>query len=338
MLTPEQQKLIRKLYVLPKLVAPSFLMIFGSIGVSVLLFIIDGAFLRNLNPSLLTIFLSCIASVFYGIFTLYAGLSGGTGLHSEKWRTLVTEVAARNYLMPTTDSFYEEKMAELCASPEAVAKLARMELPSVKRARSLLILIPLLLQVLVFAPQFIRSYQALNEQREATAAVIDQLNAAFSPVCEEIHYDDPRENYRYSRYSFYAYLPATEDIEDPYIWVVVDSDGRIHEVSYYFDVNIQLTKEENMAYAKQSFETLHKILVASGVSTSSKAQMEVYDLSDAFWTAFMDGTYYDEISIDSEEYDDAYLFYNYYTDPQEEFDEYTQPYISLRASTRYSKR
>ncbi len=337
MLMPDQQKLIRKYAILPQLIIPSFFLVFLGSAVAVVLITIDGAFLRNLDMSTATIMLAGSGSFFYGFFVLYILFVSFSSLRSEKWITLVKEVAARNGLTPYTDDQYEEKIKILCGQPAMVAELARVELPSFAQSLKWLIIIPITAQVLLFVPEFISSHNALEAQKDVVSHVLEQLDATYAPNCTDVRYSHPRDGFRHI-YNFYAYLNETEEHKASHINIAVDEDSRIHEISYYCDVDVHLSKEENIAHVKESFEKLHEMLVASGVTTSSKTTMDLYQLSDEFCNMFTEGSYYEEFILDNDDYDDAYVYYRYDTRSEEEYTDYARSYVSLHLSTKYSLR
>lgn len=347
--TPEQQKLIRKYCILPSLIAPSFVMPLITSAVALALIVTDQVFLRNstnIDVLLAEIILPVIAYMALAIYCFSATL---LGVRTKKWDALVHDIAARNHFQPYTIEdidentnrlvnrrtlSYEESLHILSGHPYDVAKLARMELPNVKRIRRMVLLIPLLLQILCFVPQLVVSYEAMEVRKSQAGAVLEQLNSAFIPIAEDVYYDDPQEGYSDTGYDFYAHAAGSQNDNRTYLHVTVEEDGLIYDITYNCDMDIRLTKEENMTKAREGFAQLHAALLASGVDLSSSALTEVYDMSDEFWTAFTEGSYYEEISMDNDTYNDALVLYCYHTEPEAEYDEYANSYVSLIIRTK----
>lgn len=353
MLTSKQQKLIRKYCLLPEFAHPTVWMGFLSAAIAVVLIMIDNVFLYNSTSAWIIGAEIFLPIVFYLGVVIYAVFSVIFGIRSKKWKELVQEVAVRTNFQPyTVEKFdekinkyvpagsmtYEESVETLSRHPSQVAERIHLELPSVKNLKRLILILPLVLQVVCFIPQFVHSYHAMEARTETAAAVLEQLDTTFSANGLKTSYDDPNEEYRSIGYEFRAYLPETEDYKSIYLSINVAEDGQIHNTWYFCDVNLNRTKEENLAMAAQSFEQLHALLMDSGVTFSTDAHTEVYALPDAFRTAFSEGSYTEEISLRNKDYDDTNVYYSYRAPSENPSVPYNTPEIYVMISTKSASR
>lgn len=173
------------------------------------------------------------------------------------------------------------------------------------------------------------SWTILEAKKDCAAAVIQQLDETFSQSFSNTSYDDPHEDYQRAGYHYIAWLPKTENFENIHMTVTVSNSGKIEDISYWCDVNVNLSKEENMAAAKQGIEKLHEVLLAANPPFVSDAQTEIFDFSDEFWTAFCEGSYYEEISMDEAVNENTYVSYQYYTRPEDQYEEYPHSDVAL---------
>lgn len=339
MLTRKEEKLICKYCILPTFALPAFRMCFVSAPVAIVLLAIDGAFLHNFTDPLVIGAEIVLPMVFYMGVHIYAQFSYAFGTRSKRWEALVREIAVRSgfpgYIAekyddttgqygPEEQMTFEESIPLLMRNPEGVAALANVQVPSGKNLKRFILIMPIVLQIVCFIPQFISSAQAMDERREHATMVLEQLDAAFVPGCEKVIWDNPREMYQKSGYAFRAYLPETDGCERIYLWVTVEEDGQIDSIAYYCDVNVERTKDENLALAQQSFEKLHGMLIDSGVTGSTGAVTQIYEMPEELETAFRNGSYYEPIDCNDLWSDGecaARVYWSYETHPQEDYRE-----------------
>ena len=86
--------------------------------------------------------------------------------------------------------------------------------------------------------------------------------------------------------------------------------------------------EENLSRVEKDFETLSRALRKTTAPTTVPGLLSACRLSEEFREAFLSGTYYDTIYL-SETVGSLRLICSFQTDPEEEFDEYSRPYIYL---------
>lgn len=322
MSTPKQKRAIFKYYITQFLFLPCLLMIFISTGVSIVLITIDGALLHHLNPPLITILLPQLAAVFYGVLGIYSFLTAFYRERSKKWNSLIEEITANRYVS-------QYKFEKINDDPAAAAEFIHLDLAPAKKLGFLLLILPIILQILCFIPQLVISHNALEAQKDHAAAIIQQLEDTFAPHCESTLYNDPHEHYHSIGYDYCAYLPESDGIDNRSIKIRVGNDGKISGIAYRCDVNVHLTKDENITIVKETIQTLHALFLSSGLTTATAAPMEIDDLSPEFWTAFREGSYYEALDMDAKPDDQTTVSYCYDTREEDKFDQYYSPKVSL---------
>lgn len=220
-------------------------------------------------------------------------------------------------------------LAELAANAEAMAEAYHVPVPDTKKLRLALILIPLVVLIGVYIPQYVEANEVKQQNAALVAERIGNISAALDPVCEAIYADDPTERYQSYGYRVSGYLRGMlTDDERCYAYVSLTKTGEIESVSYDEEIDLSLSPEENLSRVEKDFETLSRALRKTTAPAESSELLTACQLSQEFREAFLSGTYYDEIYL-SETVGALRIICSFQTDPEEEFDEYTRPYIYL---------
>ncbi len=219
--------------------------------------------------------------------------------------------------------------AELAANAEAMAEAYHVPIPDTKKLRLALVLVPLVILIGVYIPQYVMANEAKQQNAALVAERIGNISAALDPVCETIYADDPTERYQSYGYRVSGYLRGMlTDDERCYAYVSLTKTGEIESISYDEEIDLSLSPEENLSRVEKDFETLSRALRKTTSPAESPELLTVCQLSQEFREAFLSGTYYDEIYL-SETVGSLRVICSFQTDPKEEFDEYTHPYIYL---------
>lgn len=232
-----------------------------------------------------------------------------------------------------------DTMRRMSRAAAAVARAHGMELPGLGRTRLLVIGLPLLLLTLSFIPRFIDSAAQSSEAQEASARAIQALNTALEPACSYTLADDPLEHRQDSGYRVSGNI--TDEDGDIVASVSVETDeyGAVDSVVYNADVDIARTPEENLAFAEENFARFYEAISSVDVKAE---RIELLDtglvnapvLPDQFRQAFLTGDYYTAIDTDLDDTGTLRAWALFDTEPEEEFDEYTSPQISVYLITR----
>ncbi len=232
-----------------------------------------------------------------------------------------------------------DTMRRMSRAAAAVARAHGMELPGLGRTRLLVIGLPPLLLTLSFIPRFIDSAAQSSEAQEASARAIQALNTALEPACSYTLADDPLEHRQDSGYRVSGNI--TDEDGDIVASVSVETDeyGAVDSVVYNADVDIARTPEENLAFAEENFARFYEAISSVDVKAE---RIELLDtglvnapvLPDQFRQAFLTGDYYTAIDTDLDDTGTLRAWALFDTEPEEEFDEYTSPQISVYLITR----
>ena len=232
-----------------------------------------------------------------------------------------------------------DTMRRMSRAAAAVARAHGMELPGLGRTRLLVIGLPLLLLTLAFVPRFIDSAAQSSASQEASARAIQAFNAALEPVCSYTLADEPLEHRQDSDYRVSGNI--TDENGDIVANVSIETDeyGNVDSVVYNADVNIARTPEENLAFAEESFARFYEAISsvdieAEGIELLDTGLVNAPVLPEEFRQAFLAGDYYTAIDTDLDDTGTLRAWALFDTEPEEEFDEYTSPQISVYLITR----
>lgn len=232
-----------------------------------------------------------------------------------------------------------DTMRRMSRAAAAVAHAHGMELPGLGRTRFLMIGLPLLLLTLAFIPRFIDSTAQSSASQEASARAIQAFNAALEPVCSYTLADEPLEHRQDSGYRVSGNI--TDENGDIVANVSIETDeyGNVDSVVYNADVNIARTPEENLAFAEESFARFYEAISsvdieAEGIELLNTGLVNAPVLPEEFRQAFLAGDYYTAIDTDLDDTGTLRAWALFDTEPEEGFDEYTSPQISVYLITR----
>lgn len=216
----------------------------------------------------------------------------------------------------------------------AVAHAHGIELPGLGRTRLLVIGLPLLLLTLSFAPRFIDSAAQSSEAQEASARAIQALNTALEPACSHTLADDPLEHRQDSGYRVSGNITDEDGDIVANVSIETDEYGNVDSVVYNADVNIARTPEENLAFAEESFARFYEAISsvdieAEGIELLDTGLVNAPVLPEEFRQAFLAGDYYTAIDTDLDDTGTLRAWALFDTEPEEEFDEYTNASISI---------
>ena len=227
-----------------------------------------------------------------------------------------------------------DTMRRMSRAAAAVAHAHGMELPRLGRTRLLVIGLPLLLLTLSFVPRFINSTAQSSEAQEASERAIQAFNAALEPVCSYTLADDPLEHRQDSGYRVSGNITDEDGDIVASVSVETDESGTVDSVVYNADVDIARTPEENLAFAEDIFTRFHKAIAsvdveAEGIELLDTGLVNAPVLPDQFRQPFLTGDYYTDLDTDLDDTGTLRAWALFDTEPEEEFDEYTNASISI---------
>ena len=225
-------------------------------------------------------------------------------------------------------------LAETSSNAEAMANAYGVTIPSVKKQIMALAVLPVIVLLGVYIPQFVQGNNELQARKAAAAEQLAIAQDALEPVCERVAADDPYESYHDYGYRIIGYLRDNDlGAQAAYIYLSFDVDGTLTDVDYTSQIDPEASLAENLARAEQDIATLCAPLYGLDISVATPSLLTPCGLSDEFKQAFLTGSLYEEISIKTEG-ESIRSYYAFDTEPKEEFDEYTHPKIRLMLSAK----
>lgn len=225
-------------------------------------------------------------------------------------------------------------LAETSSNAEAMAAAYGIAIPSAKKQIIALVVVPVIVLLGAYIPQFVQGNSELQARKAAAAEQLGIAQNALEPVCERVAADDPYESYHDYGYRIIGYLRDNDlGVQAAYVYLTFDADGMLTGVDYTSQIDPEASLEDNLARAEQDIATLYAPLNGLDISVATPSLLAPYNLSDEFKQAFLAGSLYEEISIRKED-ESIKSYYTFDTDPEEEFDEYTRPEISLMLSAK----
>ena len=225
-------------------------------------------------------------------------------------------------------------LAETSSNAEAMASAYGIAIPSAKKQIVALVVAPVIVLLGSYIPQFIQGSSELQARKAAAAEQLAIAQDALEPVCERIVADDPYESYHDYGYRIIGYLRDL-DAQAAYVYLSFDADGMLTSVDYTSQIDPAASLEDNLARVEQDIATLCAPLNGLDISVAAPGLLMPCSLSDEFKQAFLAGSLYEGISIKTED-KSIKSYYTFDTDPEDEFDEYTHPEISLMLSAKKS--
>lgn len=227
-----------------------------------------------------------------------------------------------------------DTMRRMSRAAAAVARAHGMELPGLGRTRLLVIGLPLLLLTLSFVPRFIDSAAQSSASQEASARTIQAFNAALEPVCSYTLADDPLAHHKDSGYRVSGNITDEDGDIVASVSVETDERGAVDSVVYNADVDIVRTPEENLAFVEECFARFYEAISsvdvgAEGIELLDTGLVNAPVLPEEFRQAFLTGDYYTAIDTDLDDTSTLRAWALFDTEPEEEFDEYTNASISI---------
>ena len=222
-----------------------------------------------------------------------------------------------------------DMLSESANNAEAMAKAYGVPIPNIKKKLVACAIVPVLVLIAVYVPQYAQGNQATQEKIALAAEQIDIAANALAPVCQRVSADDPYERYKDYGYHVRGYLREGDFSWDgAYVYLTFDEYGTMTEIYYCEGVDVTASLEENLNRAEQDFQALNAPLNGLGVSVADPELLAMYAIPTEFEEAFLQGSFYEDIRV----YDNdapVRVACSFDTESEEEFDEYSRPQIAL---------
>lgn len=219
-------------------------------------------------------------------------------------------------------------MSQARGNIRKVAQALGVKLPSGKKEVFVIVAVPLLLIIGTNIPHYMRAIEHTTQAKQLASAAVEKVETALEQTCTYVYWDDPMENYQDYGYTVRGYVKDSGEPNNTYLAAEVDNEGYVSQVIYNYEVDVSLTKEENLSIALQNFAALHQALQKAEVAFRSENLLWDQPLPQDFQELFTEKSYYEEFR---ENYEDLNMTVSYYTDSEEEYNSYStsQIYISI---------
>ena len=218
-----------------------------------------------------------------------------------------------------------DMLSEAGSNAENMAHAYRVPIPHIKKQLVAFAVIPILIVVGAYIPQYIKGKQATDQRIAASAKQVELVKKALEPVCVSVHADDPNKSRDRSSYSVMGYLRDSGKT-DCYVHVQLNDSGTITNISYVEGVDINKSLEENLKQAETDFTTLQKPFENLDVSVSDPEILSYYAIPQQFKDEFLSGTFYKSFRFYDQDAPIS-LSCSFDTETKDKFDEYSRPKI-----------
>lgn len=218
-----------------------------------------------------------------------------------------------------------DMLSEAGSNAENMAHAYRIPIPDIKKQLIAFAVIPILIVVGTYIPQYIKGKQAMDQRIAASAKQVEIVKKALEPVCVRVHADNPNESRSRSSYTVMGYL-RDSGATDCYVHVQVNNSGTIINISYVEGVDINKSLEENLMQTEKDFATLQKSFENLNVSVSNPEILSYQAIPQQFKDEFLNGTFYKSFRFYDQDAPIS-LSCSFDTETEDQFDEYTRPKI-----------
>lgn len=118
-----------------------------------------------------------------------------------------------------------------------------------------------------------------------------------------------------------------------YVNLSFDGSGTVTVISYSANIDVHASFGENLHQIEQDFKILQAPLENLNVSVENPELLASYKLPDEFKEAFLTGTLHDSFDIHTN-HSSVHISCSFHTPPEEEFNEYSRPYVFLSFRNR----
>lgn len=367
-LSEKEKKQIQRYCAYPKIAMRALVMSFAICALIVPLEMIDDLVFHNdgFNPAGLNAGITLIA-IYVAVFC-FCALRPKFGIRGKQWLDLQNRLAVRQAesdrsaqvagvlatqavgrLLQKSDnkaaqavggaaqvagavgavSTAADMLSESANNAEAMADAYGVPVPNIKKQLIAFSIVPALVLIAIYIPQYAQGSQETQEKIALAAERIDMAENALAQVCEHVSADDPYEEYKDYGYHVRGYLREGDFSWDgAYAYLTFDEYGTITEINYCEGVDVAASLEENLSHAERDFQTLNAPLSGLGVSGAHSELLAMCAIPADFKEAFLQGSFYEGVRVYSNDAP-VRVACSFDTEPEEEFDEYSRPQITL---------
>ena len=225
-------------------------------------------------------------------------------------------------------------LLEIRKNAKTVAQLVGVKLPGAVVQVLLIVFVPFLLLSALAVPGYLQSARQIRTAMDVASVAVNELETTFESACDSTYANDPYEHYREYGYDVSGRLYHEGYDVESYILVTVNNEGVVDEVVYCMDIDVNLSKQENLDRCEADMARLNRMLLSANVAFASENLHEIHTLDVDFVEQFQSASYYKEFRISD---DDAGMYFVYYTDSEEDYNRYSSSYIYVTVEPVESK-
>lgn len=364
MINDKEKKMIQRYCIYPKIAVIALIFSFVQCALIVPLEMIDDLVFQNKGFQPTGMFTALGFVVVYVVIFCFCALAPKFGMNGKKWNSLIDRLnvkqsetdyskevsaalasqAVGRFLKESdndttknignamqiagavsTVSTSIDMLSESESNAENIARAYRVPIPDIKKQLIAFAVIPILIVVGIYIPQYVEGKQAMNQRIVASAKQVEIVKKALEPVCVRVHADDPNESHSRSSYTVMGYLRDSGKT-DCYVHVQLNNSGIITNISYVEGVDINKNLEENLMQAETDFATLQKPFENLNVSVSNPEILSYHAIPQQFKDKYLSGTFYKSFRFYDQDAPIS-LSCSFDTDSEDTFDEYSRPKI-----------
>lgn len=270
MINDKEKKMIQRYCIYPKIAVVALIFSFVQCALIVPLEMIDDLVFQNKGFQPTGMFTALGFVIIYVVIFCFCALAPKFGMNGKKWKSLIgrlnvkqsetdysKEVSAAlasqavgRFLKESdndtaknigsamqvagavsTVSTSIDMLSEAGSNAENMAHAYRIPIPDIKKQLIAFAVIPILIVVGTYIPQYIKGKQAMDQRIAASAKQVEIVKKALEPVCVRVHADNPNESRSRSSYTVMGYL-RDSGATDCYVHVQVNNSGTIANISY----------------------------------------------------------------------------------------------------------
>lgn len=342
-LAEQEKKRIQRYCTYPKIAATALVMSFVACLLMLPLQMINDIAFHQKEFQPAGIYTAIALTVIELVIFCYCALAPRFGMQGRQWKELQSRLAVAQTNQDRSAEVAgavgavataADVLVETSSNAEAMANAYGVTIPSVKKQVIALAVVPAIVLLGVYIPQFVQGNNELQVRKAAAAEQLAIAQDALEPVCERVAADDPYESYHDYGYRIIGYLRDNDlGAQAAYVYLSFDADGMLTDVDYTSQIDPEASLADNLDRAEQDIATLCAPLNGLDISVATPGILTPCSLSNEFKQAFLAGSLYEEIGIETED-ESIKSYYTFDTEPKEEFDEYTHPEIRLMLSAK----
>lgn len=215
-------------------------------------------------------------------------------------------------------------LLEIRKNAKTVAQLVGVKLPGAVVQVLLIVFVPFLLLSALAIPGYLQSARQIRSAMDVACVTVQELEATFETACDSTYANDPHEQYREYGYDVSGSFYHEEGDLESYIRVTVNNEGVVDEVAYCMDIDVNLSKQENLERCEADMARLNRMLLSADVAFAGENLHKTHTLDADFVEQFQSSSYYEDFRIRD---DDAGMYFSYSTDSEEDYNRYSSSYI-----------